>query len=46
LSADWQVRYGHPVLVVETFVDPQQFCGTVYTANGWRHHPWAGGFFT
>jgi hypothetical protein len=36
LSADWQVQYGHPVLVVETFVDPEQFCGTVYTASGWR----------
>jgi|TARA_B100002003_G_scaffold247859_1_gene280283 hypothetical protein len=36
LSADWQGRYGHPVLVVETFVDPEQFCGTVYTANGWQ----------
>ena len=35
LSADWQARYGHPVLIVETFVDPEQFCGTVYTANGW-----------
>jgi hypothetical protein len=35
LSADWQGRYGHPVLVVETFVDPEQFCGTVYTANNW-----------
>jgi len=36
LSADWQARYAHPVLVVETFVDPEQFCGTVYTANGWE----------
>jgi hypothetical protein len=36
LSVDWQARYGHPVLVVETFVDPEQFCGTVYTANGWE----------
>jgi hypothetical protein len=36
LSADWQARYGHPVLLVETFVDPEQFCGTVYTANGWE----------
>jgi hypothetical protein len=36
LSADWQARYGHPVLVVESFVDPEQFCGTVYTANGWE----------
>jgi hypothetical protein len=35
LSADWQQRYGHPVLIVETFVDPEQFCGTVYTASGW-----------
>jgi len=35
LSADWQAQYGHPVLVVETFVDPAQFCGTVYTANHW-----------
>lgn len=35
LAADWQARYGHPVLVVETFVDPAQFCGTVYTASGW-----------
>lgn len=36
LSQDWQERYGHPVLVVETFVDPERFCGTVYTANGWQ----------
>jgi hypothetical protein len=36
LSSDWQAAYGHPVLVVETFVDPDQFCGTVYTANGWE----------
>jgi len=36
LSEDWQRAYRHPVLVVETFVDPEQFCGTVYTANGWQ----------
>lgn len=36
LSEDWQARYGHPVLVVETFVDPEQFQGTVYTAQGWE----------
>lgn len=35
LSQDWQERYGHPILVVETFVDPEHFSGTVYTANGW-----------
>jgi hypothetical protein len=36
LSADWEQKYGHPVLVVESFVDPEQFCGTVYTAHGWQ----------
>jgi hypothetical protein len=35
LAADWQTRYGHPVLVVETFVDPEHFAGTLYTASGW-----------
>jgi Domain of unknown function (DUF4338) len=29
LLTDWQSSYGHPVLVVETFVDVAQFCGTV-----------------
>lgn len=35
LSDDWQARYGHPVLVVETFVDPERFQGSVYRASGW-----------
>ena len=35
LGQDWQTHYGHPVLIVESFVDPQQFRGTVYTAQGW-----------
>jgi hypothetical protein len=36
LSADWSERYGHPLAVVETFVDPEQFQGTVYRAGGWE----------
>jgi hypothetical protein len=44
LSDDWQNRYGHPVVLVETFVDPEQFCGTVYTANGWRELGQTDGF--
>ena len=36
LSADWQARYAHPVLAIETFVDPEQFDGTVYSAQGWQ----------
>lgn len=35
LSDDWMEHYGHPVAVVETFVDPSRFSGTVYTAAGW-----------
>jgi hypothetical protein len=35
LSEDWQARYSHPVLLVETFVDPAHFTGTLYTASGW-----------
>jgi hypothetical protein len=44
LSADWQARYGHPVVLVETFVDPEQFSGTVYTANGWQELGTTDGF--
>jgi hypothetical protein len=44
LSADWQERYGHPVVLVETFVDPDQFYGTVYTANGWQELGQTDGF--
>ena len=44
LSADWQERYAHPVVLVETFVDPEQFCGTVYTANGWQELGTTDGF--
>ena len=35
LSSDWQKRYGHPIVLVETFVDPAQFCGTTYRCSGW-----------
>jgi len=36
LRQDWQTRYGHPVVGVESFVDPAQFDGTVYRAQGWQ----------
>jgi hypothetical protein len=36
LSADWQERYGHPILAVESFVDTQLFRGTAYKASGWK----------
>jgi hypothetical protein len=35
ISADWQARYGHPLLLLETFVDPRRFHGGVYRAANW-----------
>jgi hypothetical protein len=35
LSRDWQTRYGHPVWLVETFVERDRFAGTAYKAAGW-----------
>jgi hypothetical protein len=36
LSQDWQHRYGHPVWLVESFVEVQRFAGTSYKAAGWH----------
>jgi len=36
LSADWQERWGHPVLVVESFVDESLYRGTCYRACGFQ----------
>lgn len=36
LSGDWQAAYGHPIVLVESFVDPQLFRGTAYKASGWQ----------
>ena len=35
LVRDWPVRFGHEVLLAETFVDPARFRGTVYRAANW-----------
>jgi hypothetical protein len=35
LSQDWEQSYGHGILLVESFVDSQQFRGTCYKASGW-----------
>jgi hypothetical protein len=35
LRADWQAKYGHPVHLVETFVDAARFKGTCYRAANW-----------
>ncbi len=36
LSADWQSKYGHPIHLLETFVDTSRFAGTCYRASNWR----------
>ena len=35
ISADWQESYGHPILLLETFVEQQRFTGTCYKAATW-----------
>ena len=37
LSQDWQGRYGHPVWLVESFVDSERFAATTYKAAGWLY---------
>lgn len=37
LSAAWQARYGHPVVLAETFVDITRFQGTCYRAANWQY---------
>ena len=32
---DWPARFGHEILLLETFVDPARFHGTVYRAANW-----------
>jgi hypothetical protein len=44
LSADWESRYGHPIFLVESFVDPERFRGTTYTAAGWKELGQTAGF--
>ena len=36
LCADWQGKYGHPIHLLETFVDTSRFAGICYRAANWR----------
>jgi hypothetical protein len=36
LSHDWQERWGHPVVLVESYVDESQYRGTCYRACGFE----------
>jgi hypothetical protein len=35
IQQDWIDRFGYPLLVLETFVDPERFRGTIYRASNW-----------
>ena len=37
VAQDWEARYGHPILLVETFVDLKRFRGTCYRASNWLY---------
>jgi hypothetical protein len=37
LVQDWQDRFGYPLLLLETFVDPRYFHGTLYRAANWQY---------
>jgi len=36
ISRDWERVYGHPIYLLETFVDPDRFAGTCYRAANWE----------
>jgi hypothetical protein len=36
IAWDWQGKYGHPILLLETFVEQPPFRGTVYRAANWQ----------
>lgn len=35
ISSDWTAKYGHPVYMLETFVECSRFLGTCYKASNW-----------
>jgi hypothetical protein len=35
IGSDWQRKYGHPIHLLETFVERERFAGTCYQAANW-----------
>jgi hypothetical protein len=35
IASDWQAKYGHPLYLLETFVEKERFKGTCYKAANW-----------
>jgi hypothetical protein len=36
VAADWRQQFNHPLLLLETFIDPSRFHGGVYRAANWQ----------
>jgi hypothetical protein len=36
IAVDWRAKYGHPVLLLETFVERDRFVGACYRAANWQ----------
>ncbi len=36
IAQDWHAKYGHSVVLLETFVEGERFRGTVYRAANWQ----------
>lgn len=36
IATDWRELYGHPVVLLESFVDTERFAGTCYRAANWQ----------
>lgn len=37
IQSDWVEHFGFPLLLLETFVDPTRFIGTIYQAANWQY---------
>jgi hypothetical protein len=37
VARDWQAHYGHPLVLLETFVEQERFRGSCYRAANWLH---------
>jgi hypothetical protein len=44
LSSDFEMVYGHPLYLAETFVDESRFKGTCYKASNWQHVGYSRGY--
>lgn len=44
IQKDWIERFGYPVLLLETFVDPARFNGTIYKAANWQFTGYTKGY--